>query len=161
MAAQLQLTKTPAAKAEMLIRKPVSEVFEAFIDPAITTKFWFTKSSGRLEAGKKITWTWEMYNASGEINVKEIEKDKKILIEWMYNGVLTEVEWNFTQYGKGAAYVSITNSGFGGDGDKVVEDALGSQGGFTWVLAGAKAYLEYGIKLNLIEDAFPKELKKH
>ena len=35
------------AKAEMLIRKPVAEVFEAFVDPAITTQFWFTKSSGR------------------------------------------------------------------------------------------------------------------
>ena len=31
------------AKAEMLIRKPVAEVFEAFINPDITSKFWFTK----------------------------------------------------------------------------------------------------------------------
>ena len=41
-------------KVDMLIRKPVKEVFEAFIDPSITTKFWFTKSSGRLEVGKRI-----------------------------------------------------------------------------------------------------------
>jgi uncharacterized protein YndB with AHSA1/START domain len=27
------------AKAEMLIRSPVSKVFEAFVDPAITSKF--------------------------------------------------------------------------------------------------------------------------
>src|SRR4051794_4566310 len=33
------------AKSEMLIRKPVEEVFQAFIDPAITTHFWFTKST--------------------------------------------------------------------------------------------------------------------
>jgi uncharacterized protein YndB with AHSA1/START domain len=45
----LQLTQAPVAKAAMLIRKPVAEVFEAFIDPAITSRFWFTKSSGRLE----------------------------------------------------------------------------------------------------------------
>lgn len=32
----------PQAKAEMLIRKPVEEVFEAFVDPEITSKFWFT-----------------------------------------------------------------------------------------------------------------------
>ena len=161
MTTQLYITKAPVAKAGMLIRKPVGEVFEAFINPEITTKFWFTKSSGRLEAGKKVTWTWEMYNASGEINIKEVEKEKKILIEWIYNGVLTPVEWIFTPYGKDAAYVSITNYGFGGDGDKVVEDTIGSTGGFAWVLAGAKAYLEHGIKLNLIEDAFPKDLKKH
>jgi len=38
----------------MLIRKLVAEVFEAFVDPAITTRFWFTKGSGRLEKGKQI-----------------------------------------------------------------------------------------------------------
>jgi len=32
-----------SAKVEMLIRKPLDEVFEAFVDPTITTKFWFTK----------------------------------------------------------------------------------------------------------------------
>jgi len=32
----LQLTQAPVAKAKMLIRKPVAEVFEAFVDPEIT-----------------------------------------------------------------------------------------------------------------------------
>ena len=36
------------SKTAMLIRRPVADVFEAFINPDITTKFWFTKSSGRL-----------------------------------------------------------------------------------------------------------------
>jgi uncharacterized protein YndB with AHSA1/START domain len=51
-------------KAEMLIRKPVSEVFEAFINPEITTKFWFTKSSGILLEGQKVEWTREMYDTT-------------------------------------------------------------------------------------------------
>jgi len=50
----MALQDAPIAKAQMLIRKPVAEVFEAFVDPAITTKFWFTESSGRLEPGKTI-----------------------------------------------------------------------------------------------------------
>jgi len=161
MKTQLYLTKIPAAKAEMLIRKPVAEVFEAFINPDITTKFWFTKSSGKLEPGKQVTWSWEMYNATGTVIVKEVELNKKILIEWPYNGAQTLVEWIFTPHGNDATYVSITNSGFQGDGDKVTEDALGSTGGFSWVLAGAKAYLEHGVKLNLVEDAFPKGIKNH
>ena len=48
----IQLTQAPVAKAEMLIRKPVAKVFEAFVDPEITRRFWFTKSTGRLETGK-------------------------------------------------------------------------------------------------------------
>ena len=41
----------------MLIRKPVAEVFEAFVDPDITAKFWFTKGSGRLERPHFTTFT--------------------------------------------------------------------------------------------------------
>ncbi|MGV3585602.1 MAG: hypothetical protein ACO1OF_01265, partial [Adhaeribacter sp.] len=55
------------ASAEMLIRKPVSEVFEAFVNPEITSKFWFSKGSGRLEVGQRVKWTWEYYNVSGTV----------------------------------------------------------------------------------------------
>jgi uncharacterized protein YndB with AHSA1/START domain len=157
----LQLTQIPVAKAEMLIRKPVAEVFEAFMNPEITTKFWFTKSSGRLEAGKQVTWTWEMYNASSQVTVKDVEQNKRILIEWSGYGSPTMVEWIFTPYGNDATFVSITNSGFSGDGDELVKQALDSTGGFTWVLAGLKAYLEHNIMLNLIADRFPKGLREH
>src|ERR1044071_9300768 len=78
--------KTMIAKTEMLIRKPVAEVFEAFINPEITTKFWFTKSSGRLEAGKQIRWDWEMYNSGTDVTVKVIEPNQRILVEWMGYG---------------------------------------------------------------------------
>ena len=50
----LHLERAPVAKTGILIRKPVADVFEAFIDPNVTTKFWFTKGSGRLEVGKKL-----------------------------------------------------------------------------------------------------------
>jgi uncharacterized protein YndB with AHSA1/START domain len=156
----LQLTEAPVAKAAMLIRRPVHEVFEAFIDPAITTRFWFTKSTGRLEPGKHIQWTWEMYDISIDVEVKEIEVNKRILLEWGNYGEMTAAEWIFTPYEDGATYVTITNSGFQGDGDKVVRDALDATGGFTWVLAGLKALLEHKIELNAIADAFPKGLNR-
>jgi uncharacterized protein YndB with AHSA1/START domain len=76
----MKIENIPVAKAEMLIRKPVAEVFEAFVNPDIITKFWFTKSSGRLEAGKQVQWEWEMYGASDLLDVKETEQDKRILI---------------------------------------------------------------------------------
>src|SRR5438046_10588238 len=99
------------AKAEMLIRKPVAEVFKAFVDPAITTQFWFTRSSGRLEAGKHVQWHWEMYGASAEVNVKVVEDHKRILIEWSAYGQPTTVEWVFTPLAEDTPFVSITTSG--------------------------------------------------
>ena len=154
----LQLSQAPVARAAMLIRKPVAEVFDAFIDPAITSRFWFTKSTSRLEPGEHVRWTWEMYDVSVDVTVKEIENNKRILLEWGNYGAMTVVEWIFKPYSDDATYVTITNSGFTGDGDKVVKDALDSTGGFTWVLAGAKALLEHGIELNVIADAFPQGL---
>ena len=82
----------PVAKAEMLIRKPVAEVFEAFANPAITSRFWFTKGSGRLEAGKEVRWDWEMYGFSIQAKVKAVEKNPRILIEWPGDGAPTTVE---------------------------------------------------------------------
>ncbi len=158
--ANLQLTQAPIAKAEMLIRKPVAEVFAAFVDPETTSRFWFTKSTGRLETGKHIVWTWEMYGMSIEVDVKAVEPNKRILLEWGNYGSMTTVEWVFTPFENDTTYVTITNSGFQGDGDKVVKDALGSKGGFTWVLAGLKALLEHDLELNAIADAFPHALKK-
>jgi len=149
------LTHPAVAKAEMLIRKPVSEVFEAFIDPAITTRFWFTKSSGKLEPGAEITWEWEMYNYSVPGVVKDLVPNERLVVEWTGYGTPTPIEWNFTPQGDSATFVSITNSGFGGSGDEVVEQAISSTEGFTFVLAGAKAVLEHDLELNLVADRMP------
>ena len=146
------------AKAELLIRKPVAEVFEAFVDPAVTTQFWFTRSSGRLEAGKHVQWHWEMYGASAEVNVKAVEDHKRILVEWSADGKPTLVEWVFTPLAEDTTFVSITNSGFSGDEQTVIQQALGSTEGFTLVLAGLKALLEHNIRLNLVADRFPQGL---
>ena len=152
-----QLTRPPVAKTAMLICKPVAEVFEAFVDPAITSRFWFTKGSGRLEPGAHVRWDWEMYGASAEVDVKEIERDRRIVIEWS-GGEPTTVEWQFTPLADDATFVSITNAGFRGDGDAIVEQAIGSTEGFTFLLAGLKAFLEHNISLNLTADRHPKGL---
>ncbi len=152
----MEIQDVPIAKTEMLIRKPVSEVFEAFVNPDITSKFWFTKGSGRLQAGKQIRWDWEMYNLSVDVDVKAIEENNRILIEWGPSGARTTVEWGFTSRPDGTTLVSVRNTGFSGDGDEVVKQALDSTGGFTLVLAGLKAFLEHNIILNLIADRFPE-----
>ncbi len=144
------------AKAEMLIRRPVAQVFEAFVDPEVTTKFWFTKSSGRLEEGKRVKWEWEMYGVSADVEVKALEANRRILIQWSGYGTPDYVEWSFRPHGGDATFVSVRNYGFSGTDDEVVKDALDSTGGFTWLLAGLKAYLEHGILLNLVADAHPK-----
>lgn len=139
----------------MLIRKPVAEVFEAFINPDITTKFWFTKSNGRLEVGKQVQWDWEMYGVSAPVTAKAIEPNKRIVIEWPGYSGLTHVEWTFAPQKEGITFVSITEAGFTGSGDELVKYVADSTQGFTLVLAGLKALLEHNVRLNLVADRFP------
>jgi hypothetical protein len=75
--------------------------------------------------------------------------------EQALDGAPTTVEWVFTSRSNNTTLVSVTNTGFSGNGDEVVKQALDSTGGFTLVLAGAKAFLEHNINLNLIADRFP------
>jgi uncharacterized protein YndB with AHSA1/START domain len=147
------MANEPMVKTQMLIRKPAREVFEAFIDPAITTKFWFTKSSGRLEPGREVRWDWEMYGVGTTVRVKEIEAHRRILIEW--DDPPCPVEWIFTPHGENATLVQISNWGFPGSEEEQTAQAIDSMGGFSFVLAGLKAWLEHGLRLNLIADHHP------
>ena len=146
--------KSPVAKAEMLIRKPAAEVFEAFIDPAITSRFWFTKGSARLEAGKSVRWDWEMYGLSMQADVLAVEKDRRILVGWSAYGN-SEIEFLFTPHGPDQTFVSISHRGFRGTPEEMTDAAIGSTEGFTFVVSGLKAWLEHGIELKLVHDRFP------
>ena len=153
----LRLSHEPISRTGMLIRKPVADVFEAFVDPDVTTKFWFTRSSGRLEPGKQIRWDWEMYDMSIPVAVKAVEPNKRIVIEWPGEGGPTTVEWVFTPRPDGTTFVAITHTGFSGDGDQMVKQAMDSIEGFSLVLAAAKTLLEHDVRLKVIHDRFPKE----
>ena len=146
-------------ETQMLIRKPAATVFQAFVDPAFTTHFWFTKSSGKLVEGTTITWEWEMYQVSTKGYVRKIEQNKKIVVEW--DEPATTVEFNFTELAPDKTYVVIRNYGFDKTGDELLAVIKDSTGGFTTVLDGLKAYLEHGINLNLIADKFPREVSGH
>lgn len=140
----------PVARAQMLIRKPAAVVFRAFVDPAITSSFWFTRGSAELEQGANVTWHWDMYGATAQVAVKCIEADRRIAIEWP-----TPVEWVFSPRDGDTTFVTVTESGFTGSDDEKVTQAIDSVGGFNLVLAGCKAFLEHGIVLNLVPDHNP------
>jgi len=145
--------KILCAEAQMMIRIPVSKVFDALIDPEITKNFWFTKGSGKLERGKKVKWEWEMYNVSAIVTPKEILKDRKIVFEW--GDEPKTVEFEFLPQDSNSTFVKIKEYGYHQTGDELIEAIKGSTGGFTTVLDGLKAWLEHGINLNLVRDKLP------
>lgn len=149
------MTNDVVIETQMMIRKPVAIVFNAFIDPVITTKFWFTKSSGPLEEGKRVTWEWEMYNVSTGVTTKKIIPGQLISTEW--GDPVTTVDYEFTALTESTTYVVIKNYGFDLSGNELIAAVMNNTGGFTTVLDGLKAYLEFGIELNLVGDKFIKK----
>lgn len=142
------------ATARMLIRRPASEVFEAFADPDIMTKFWFPKASGRLEKGKDVTWYAGVDDDAPEItvHVKSAEKPHSLHIEWGHGAQFTTVKWQFECKGDEGTIVRIIESGFSGDPSEIVQAALDSTGGFNQVVTAAKALLEHDAQINVVKD---------
>jgi uncharacterized protein YndB with AHSA1/START domain len=147
----LHLTLIPTVNVGMLIRRPPEEVFQAFVDPAMTTKFWFTKSSGTTRPGAVLQWDWEMFGVSTKVRVKEVEDKSRIRFEWD-DDKPTTVEVRFVPWREDATYVQVTETGFSGDGDEIVSRVAGSMGGFYQVLCALKALLEHNVVLTVVLD---------
>lgn len=154
-----ELTKPAVAHTAMLIRKPVSEVFEAIVDPAITSHFWFSRGSDRLAVGKTVQWEWEMYDVSIDVTATTIEPDKLIVFEWPGYSGPTTVTWTFREIPDGT-FVEVEETGWTGTGDELLKFVGESTGGFTWTLAGLKGFLEHGLELNLVADRFPRGIAR-
>src|SRR3989442_9498199 len=93
-----QPPQTPPVQVGMLVRRPPEAVFQALVDPTVTTRFWFTGSTGALVPGAEVQWVWEMYGVSTTVAVKEIEENRRILFDWGDGDESTTVEFRFTPW---------------------------------------------------------------
>lgn len=153
----LQLTTVPPVEVAMLVRRPAAEVFRAFADPEVTTRFWFTSSTGPLTPGAKVKWEWSFYDITADVTVRDVEPDRRLVFDWDDDPVTT-VEIRFTARPDGTTLVEVTETGYAGngmDGDGVAAHLAGSTGGFTNVLCALKAWLEHGIELGTVRDRYP------
>lgn len=151
----LRLTKEPSVAAQMGIRRPPSEVFAAFTDPAVTKRFWIEDSSGRVENGAKVRWTMNTEGAAADVLVIEVEAEERIEFDWGADGTYTRVEFQFLPWGDDGTLVKISETGLTGSADELVARAADSTGGFTMVLCSLKAFLEHGIELKAVSDRAP------
>lgn len=149
---------TNKIETQLLIRKSPKTVFNAFVDPEITTQFWFTKSSGKLEKGKTIIWEWEMYSVKDEVIVLDIKPAEKITIAW--GNPKSKVDFTFEEFKKGQTLTKIKCYDFEHKKKDLIPTMLDYMGGFTTVLDGLKSFLEYKISLNLIKDKYPEKQNK-
>lgn len=66
----------------MLIRRPVSEVYDAFVNPNQIRRFWLTSSSGLLRAGARVSWQFKNAGARTDVEVVEATHDRLLVLRW-------------------------------------------------------------------------------
>src|SRR4051794_15212418 len=65
------------------IAKPVSEVFEAVVDPAKLSHYFTTGGAkGRLETGATVSWDFHDFPGAFPVEVVEVVKDERIVLRW-------------------------------------------------------------------------------
>ena len=138
-------------KTAIQILKPVSEVFEAIVDPIKMSKYFISKSSGRMEPGKQIFWRFPEFETEFPIRVGKIIKDDYISYHWDLESTELFVEIALTPRGEGSTLVTVTEKGRNND-EAGIKWLKGNTEGWANFLACLKAYLEYGI--NLRKGAF-------
>ncbi|CRK83052.1 SRPBCC family protein [Neobacillus massiliamazoniensis] len=127
------------------IFKPANEVFEAFVDPAKIGNFWFSSSSERWEQGKTITVKYDEYNAQLDIEVIEIEANKKIVFRWGANGEGNIVTITLNELDNTSTIIEVNEEGFSENDDELLSQLLDNKEGWVFMLSCLKGYLEFGV----------------
>lgn len=130
---------------KMKILKPANEVFEAFVDPTKIGNFWFSSSSERWEQGKTITVRYVEYNAQLDIEIKEIEADKKIVFQWGANGEGNIVTITLNEMDHSTTIIEVNEAGFNENDEALISQLLDNKEGWVFMLTCLKGYLESGM----------------
>jgi uncharacterized protein YndB with AHSA1/START domain len=139
--------KGHTAKTSMLIRRPVAEVFGAFVDPSMITRFWLEATTGPLAKGAQVNWRFLVPGATETVTVTAFDDQSRIGFDWS-DGI--SVNMTFEPYGKNSTRLAVEAMGFRG---KTAEAAaVGATEGFTIVLCDLKVLLETGQSASLVRD---------
>ncbi len=144
-----------SAIAKTKVRRPVSEVFAAFADAEKMSRFWFTRKDDGLVEGEAVTFYMgpEAGAFSFGARVKALNEPHRIVTEWEGpDGNATQVTYSFDETEEGDTVLTIEETGFGGDVENQVAQALNSTGGFNQVVIAAKAFIEHGVSVNVVAD---------
>jgi uncharacterized protein YndB with AHSA1/START domain len=146
-------------KTGLIILKPVHEVFEAIVDPLKMSVYFISKSTGRMEEGKKLIWKFPEMDKEFPVRVSKIEEDKYISFYWNdEDGKVLLVEMTLSPKENGSTFVVVTEKSRDND-EAGIKWLKGNTEGWANFLACLKAYVEYAI--NLRKGAFdPSQMPK-
>ncbi len=136
------------ARAKMLIRRPAREVFNAFVQPDLITKFWLKGTTGPLGQGAQVEWQFMVPGATERVNVTAFHEPRHVAFAWSNSGL--GVDMTFFEEQKGITVVSVEVRGF--ESQSGTDQVVNATEGFSIVLCDLKILLESGHSPHLVKD---------
>jgi uncharacterized protein YndB with AHSA1/START domain len=142
------------------VARPVEEVFEAVADPAKLSAYFTTGGAvGRMESGKTVQWEFADFPGAFPVEIVEIEKNRRIVLQWEANegppedgeavvgaAYTTTVVFTFDALDDGRTLVTIEEGGWR-ETPTGLKAAFGNCQGWSQMLAALKMWVEHGINL--------------
>lgn len=131
------------AKATLQIQKPIKEVFEAIVNPEMMTKYFISRSNGRIEAGKELIWEFGDFPGEFPVKIQEVKDNESMSFVWDEDTIVNII---LEEQPDESTVVKVT------EGEKELNEEnikwlTDNTFGWTNFLDCMKAYLEYGIPL--------------
>ena len=128
------------------VLRPVSEVFDAIVNPDKLAGFFVSTASGPMKEGVTVTWHFADVGGSITATVKRVKHNELVCFEWAASGVTARVDIMLEAIDSTTTSVKIVEDGWPLDKQGVAR-ALGQTQGWTDFLCSMKAFLYAGIKL--------------
>jgi uncharacterized protein YndB with AHSA1/START domain len=138
------------------LQRTADVIFEAIVDPDKMSNYFISKSTGRMEEGKTLTWNFPEFEAGFPVRIGTIEQDHVIAYSWDVDGRDHLCTITLKPEADGSTVVAVTEKAITGTGN--IAWLQGNTEGWANFLACLKAYLEYGI--NLRKGAFTWRFKE-
>jgi uncharacterized protein YndB with AHSA1/START domain len=135
------------ARTKMLIRSPVADVFDAFVNPDKITKFWLNATTGPLAKGAQVEWSFMVPGVRDQVKVTAFDAPRRIDFDWS-DGI--HVNMNFEPRSDRATVLEVQTSGF--TGDDLIDQIVNTTEGYSIVLCDLKTFLESGKSAHLVKD---------
>ncbi|MEO8512365.1 MAG: SRPBCC domain-containing protein [Ignavibacteria bacterium] len=145
---KMEKTKMEKIKFTVAVRisKPLPEVFKAFTDNEIISKYFVTAASAPIKAvGDKITWSWGEHKA--EIVITEFVENKRVAFTWPGYKVDYDLNCLFEfEIVDDKTRVVVTEEGWKDD-EAGINSSLMNNSGWKDMLLSMKAWVMYNIDL--------------
>jgi len=133
------------------IARPLSEVFEAVVNPDTLSRYFTTGGAqGRMETGAVVQWSFHDFPGSFPVHVVEVIKNERIVFDWDADELdapcKIRVTMRFEALEDGRTLVSISDEGWSQTPDGL-RGSYDNCSGWMQMLCALKAWLEHGVNL--------------